>query len=567
MIKSVHATGVAAAVLLLLAPVATRGAASGGDASVAPAPLIAEAARKGDTQKVVALLARKANVNAALADGTTALHWAAYHENLGLVRKLLAAGADPNVASRVAATPPLFLAAEQGNAPIVAALLGAKADANAKSANGTTALMIAAASGSKETVEALLNAGADPNVREAIYGQTALMFAAAKDRAAAIRVLVNRGADPDATSTVKPLSSQRFDDDGNAIPSRTGGRGRGGEESDQPARTPPPQRTIGGNTALTFAAREGNLRAIQALLTVGAGIDVPNAGDQSTPLVVAICNGHFDVARYLLERGANPNKATVDGLTPLYAVIDTQWAPVGWAPNPITDQEKSNHLALMKALLDKGAEVNTRLTRRLWFRPTHHQEGWLGTAGSTAFWRAAQATDIAAMKLLLARGADPKVATDDGDNALMAAAGLGWNGNYSVQGPDSALDTVNYCLSLGIDPLPQDAQGYTAVMGAAYRGDNTLIKLLVAKGAKLDLRTRRGWSVTDMANGPSLRSSVPVKHPETIALLQSLGAPELTATDNEEILGIIRARPGAGRPTPQDASPNASPEEATPKTP
>lgn len=566
-----------------------------------PAPTLAEAAKQGDTTKVLSLLNKKsAQVNVALADGTTALHWAAYHEDLPLVQKLLKAGADPNAGARVAATPPLFLAATHGNVAITQALLKAGADANAKSANGTTALMTAAASGSKETVDALLNAGADKNARESVYGQTALMFAAAKNRAGVIRVLVNRGADADATSTVKPLSIVRLDDDGNPIGQRAsttpkegggttvpagrqGGRENqtsDGKETSAPATdtisfglgergassrasAPPAQRTFGGNTGLTLAAREGHLRAVQALLEVGADINTPNAGDKTTPLINAICNGHYDVAKYLLDKGADPNKASVDGLTPLYAVIDTQWAPVGWAPNPITDQEKTNHLALMKALLDKKADVNVRLIRRLWFRPTHHQEGWINTAGSTAFWRAAQATDIAAMKLLIAHGADPKIATDDGDNALMAAAGLGWNGNYSVQGPDSAIDTVKYCLELGIDPLPIDGQGYTAVAGAAYRGDNPLIELLVAKGAKLDVRTKRGWSVTDMANGPSLRSSVPVKHPETIALLRKLGAPELTSLDNEEILGIIRTRPTTEATAAKVATPEPKPEVST----
>ena len=208
--------------------------------------------------------------------GTTALHWAAYHENLPLVEKLLKAGADANAGARVAATPPLFLAATHGNAPIVKALLNAGANAKATSANGTTALMTAAASGSKETVDALLDAGADPNVRESVYGQTALMFAAAKNRARVIRVLINRGAEPNATSTVKELSSARFDDDGNPIPARPAANGAKTETADSgvpqltgrytaPTTAPPPKRTFGGNTALTLAAREGHMRAVQAL--------------------------------------------------------------------------------------------------------------------------------------------------------------------------------------------------------------------------------------------------------------------------------------------------------------
>ena len=134
-----------------------------------------------------------------------------------------------------------------------------------------------------------------------------------------------------------------------------------------------------------------------------------------------------------------------------------------------------------------------------------------------------------------------------------------------MQGPDSAIDTVKYCLELGVDPLPADAQGYTALAGAAYRGDNDLVELLVKRGGQVNARTKRGWSVTDMANGPSLRSSVPVKHPQTVALLQKLGAPELTATDTEEILGVIRPKPAtATGNTAQPGTPETKPNESKP---
>lgn len=587
---------------------------------------LAEAAKQGNKTVVRSLLKRKPDVNVPLPDGTTALHWAAYRSDLELVKLLLDAGANPRVASRVGGNTPLTVACISGNAPVVDALLKAGADPNVATSNGTTPLMIAASSGSMATVNALLNKGADINARESVYGQTALMFASAKNRTSVIRTLINRGADWKLTSTVSGLSRPTVDEDGNPIQPRRGrgeedtpgatppqgseasqtpasGEGAGGRRrrgaasgdgENTPANRPAGEapaagedsqtpraggfgrggfgegagggagRTFGGNTALTLAAREGHLAAVQALIESGADINQPNAGDKTTPITTAICNGHFDVAKYMLDKGANPNLASVDGLVPLYAVIDTQWAPVGWAPNPITDQQKINYLGLMKALLDKGADPNAKLTRRLWFRPTHHNELWINPGGSTAFWRAAQATDIAAMRLLLAGGADPKIATTSGINALMVAAGLGWNGNFSVQGPDTALDTVKLCLELGLDPTPADTQGYTAVMGAAYRGDNEMIKLLVEKGAKLDSRTTRGWSVTDMANGPSLRSSVPVKHPETVALLRKLGAPELTATDNEEILGVIRQRPQARPAETQPGSATETPANPAP---
>lgn len=513
---------------------------------------LAEAIRQGDRAAVASLLKQGGDVNAALGDGTTALHWAVIADDAALVRQLLTAGANPRSSTRIGHITPLIAAGANNNAAIVTALIKAGADPNVASDNGLTPLMAAAAAGSGNVVNALLDAGADPNARERIYGQTALMLAAAKNRASVIGTLVRRGARVGLTSNVTRLEPPRLDEDGNPLPDR---KPKAAAQDSAPltpfaaaaqARRASAQ-VLGGNTALGFAAREGHLDAVRALIEAGADANQPSAGDQTPPITLAICNGHYDVARSLLDYGADVNRVNADGLAPLYAVIDTQWAPVGWAPNPITDQEATTYLELMRALLDKGANPNAKLTKKLWFRPTHHDELWVGTVGSTAFWRAAQATDIAAMRLLVAHGADVKAATIDGDNALMVAAGLGWNGNFSTQGPNTALDTVRYCLELGIDPTPADVQGYTALAGAAYRGDNELVKLLVSRGAKLDARSYRGWSVTDMANGPSLRSSVPVKHPDTVALLLKLGAPPLTPYDDEEILGIIK-RPQPKKP-------------------
>jgi ankyrin repeat protein len=589
MITRISVIGLSLAATLAILPIA----AAAGNLS------LAESAKQGDRAAVQSLLKQKTDVNAALPDGTTALHWAAFNGDADLVALLLRAGANPRVVTRVGAITPLSLACINGDGPIISALLKAGADPNMATATGATPLMTAAASGSVPAVLALIEHGAQVNARESAHGQTALMFAAAKDRASVIRVLIAHGADPKLTSTVTPLERAAFDEDGNTLPERTrrgGGRGGAGAtaaaaapaaaatgddtatppDETSPAPAAAPKRpagaaalagrraavsTLGGNTALLLAARDGHIAAVQALVESGADVNQPNAADKTPPIVMAICNGHYDVARYLLDDGADPNQTTADGLAPLYAVIDTQWAPVGWAPNPITGQEGYTYLDLMKALLDHGAKPDTRLTKKLWFRPTHHDESWVGTAGATAFWRAAQATDLAAMHLLIAHGADPKIANDEGANALMVAAGIGWNGNFSTQGPDSALDTVKYCLELGLDPTPADAQGYTALGGAAYRGDNALVSLLVQKGAKLDTRSTRGWSVTDMANGPSLRSSVPVKHPETVALLLKLGAPPLTPIEGEEILGIIRRRPAAATSgeTPKTTPPTPKP--------
>jgi len=423
---------------------------------------------------------------------------------------------------------------------MVKAMLDAGADPNTASADRATALMTAAVSGSADTVTLLLKRGAHVNARESAHQQTALMFAAAENRAAAITALAAHGADLEAATKVVPLEDDKLDDNGNPLPKK---------EPEYANSTVTGGNTVmGGMTALLFAAREGHLDAVRALVAAGADVNRLSAGDRSSPLVIAVSNGHYEVGQFLVDHGADPKLANVDGLTPLYATIDMQYAPVSWAPNPLTVQEKVSHLELMKSLLAHGANPNAKLTRKLWFRPTSHNQQWISTVGATPFWRAAQGTDVPAMRALIAGGADPKIPSAAGTTALMVAAGLGYAGNFSQNLPDSWLAAVKYCLELGLDINAADNQGYTALHGAAYRGDNELVKFLVDKGARLDARTRRGWSVTDMANAPSVRSSVPLAHPDTIALLLKAGAPPLTPIEGETILGSSRK---AAAPSPE----------------
>jgi uncharacterized protein len=378
------------------------------------------------------------------------------------------------------------------------------------------------------TVQALLERGADPNVRETAHGQTALMFAASSNRVSVIEVLLAHGADPKIETNVVKLERPRVDEDGNPLPVANAGTGR--EPRGRPQGSGGQARgasatVMGGMTALLFAARDGHIDAVRALLEGGAPVNQPSGGEKTTPLVIAICNGHYDVAKYLLEHGADPNLGTIDGLAALYATEDTEYAQVGWAPNPITTQEKTSHLDLMKALLEKGANPNARLTKALWFRPTSHNQEWIDKKGATPFWRAAQSSDVAAMKLLVASGADPKIASEEGVTPLMVAAGLGWGANASRNVPGAWLSAVEYCLELGADVNAEDIYHYTALHGAAYRGDNDVVKLLVTRGAKLDVRSKKGQTVTDMANGPMVNAHLPMEHPDTIALLEELGAP------------------------------------------
>jgi ankyrin repeat protein len=278
---------------------------------------------------------------------------------------------------------------------------------------------------------------------------------------------------------------------------------------------------VGGMAALHYAAREGNKEAARALVEGGADINQLNA-DKFSPLVLAIVNGRLDLAMYLLHRGADPNLATLSGLTALYATIDVQWAPHASYPQPSTEQEQSGYLELMHALLDHGANVNALLGEKLWFRSLFSDSTWIDPVGATPLWRAAQSSDIAAIRLLVAHGADPKLATKNGDTPLMVAAGVGWAANWSVNAPVPALDAVKYLLQLGNDVNLSDSRGYTPLHGTAYIGNNEMVIYLASKGAKVDARSKAGDSPADMANGPT-RFGQP--HPDTVALLEKLGSP------------------------------------------
>src|SRR5690349_2237745 len=166
-------------------------------ARAADSPL-ADAAMQGDKAAVRALLKEKVNVNAAQGDGSTALHWAAYRDDLELAKLLLAAGADVKAKTRLGEMTPLFMAAKNGNPAMVSLLLDAKAEVNGATSNGTTPLMLAAASGNVDTVKVLVDRGADVNAKDITNGQAAIMFAAAAGRSEVIKLLAARGADVNA---------------------------------------------------------------------------------------------------------------------------------------------------------------------------------------------------------------------------------------------------------------------------------------------------------------------------------------------------------------------------------
>ncbi len=542
-----------------------------------------DAAQQGDKAAVRNLLKQHADVNAAQGDGTTALHWAAYRDDLELAQLLLQAGASVKAATREGAITPLFMACTNGSAPMIEALLKGGAEVNATKSNGTTPLMTAAASGNAAAVKLLLDHGAQINAKEDAHGQTAIMFAAALDRADVVRLLLERGADANLTTKSAKLERVRFDQDGNVIPANAapaGGR-RGGQaaaaapaaaapNANAPAapaggraeETPAPGAArggragdiaaqvrqvgpsfMGGMTALLYAARDGQMNAARALVEGGANVNKVSEGEEESPLVMAITNGHLELASYLLAHGADPNLAGIAGLPPLYATIDVQWAPHAWFPQPSTEQEKVSYLDLMKALIAKGAQVDAKLGKKIWFRSFTHDVTWIDPAGATAFWRAAQAWDQPAMHLLIAAGANPKIVSTAGDTALMAAAGIGWGANFTVNSPYPALEAVKYCVELGIDVNVADARGYTALHGAAYLGNNEMVNFLVSKGAKVEAKTKAGDTVADMANGPT-RFGLP--HPETVALLEKLGSANSHNCRSDQCLVAPREDTAAG---------------------
>jgi ankyrin repeat protein len=279
---------------------------------------------------------------------------------------------------------------------------------------------------------------------------------------------------------------------------------------------------MGGMTPLLFAARQGNTAAAKALLAGGADVNEVSGSEKTTPLVLAIANGHYDTARAILEAGANPNLANVMGVTALYATIDVQWAPHEWSPEPVVAQEHTGYLELMQMLLDHKADPNARLGRKIWSRALSEDATWVDAAGATAFWRAAQADDLAAMKLLVKGGADANIATNAGVTPMMVASGLGWGMNYSQNAPGSWIPAIDYCISLGNNPNAHADNGFTALYGPAFTGNNEVLKFLVSKGAKAEGKNKAGDSAADYSNGP-FQHSIP--HADTLALLESLGSP------------------------------------------
>lgn len=632
-----------------------------------PGSAIADAVMRGDSAAVRLLLKQGADVNAAQADGMTALHWAASRGDVSMTKMLVFAGARVDAFTRNGNYTPLHLAARSGRSGAASALLAAGADVKAATTTGgATALHFAASNGDPETVLAILDKGAPVDIRESAYAQTPLMWAASANRVRAIELLLKRGADIEAISKIEDIPARERADRtlltararrvaamkaadaapaaaagagaagrgagvapaGGAAPAGRGaaapssapntaaaspqgprgggapapaaatsaaatpaaaaaGEGRGGARAAAPDAGPviggtqgqPGDTTRaatgfnnrgpsygelignkGGLTALLFAVREGNEEAVDALLKAGAKINHTSEGDHTSPLLMATINGRFDMAKMLLEKGADVKLASDANATPLYTTINVQWAAKSLYPQPTAQlQQRTTHLELMEAFLKAGADPNVRLKKHLWYMSYNFDLLGVNTTGATAFWRAAYGTDVDAMKLLLKYGADPMVPTfkpigrlpgddaapsDDaaggkdpsglapipdggpGVFALHAASGVGYGEGFAANShrhaPDGWMPAVKFLIEeLHMDVNQRDHNGYNAVHHAAARGDDELIKYLVSKGGDIMAISRRGQTTVDMANGPVQR--IP-PFLSTVDLLVKMGA-------------------------------------------
>jgi ankyrin len=476
--------------------------------NLAAASELADAVMNRNAAAVRTLLSQRADVNETQVDGATALHWAVKWDDAALVDQLIAAGANVNVANRFGATP-MYLACVNGNAAIIERLIAAGSDPNAPLLSAKeTPLMVAARTGKLDAVRVLLDKGANINASETLRGTTAAMWAAEQGHSDVIRLLASRGADLAATSTVSTPQGRR----GN------------GDDDDEGAIK------IGGLTALIFAAREGKLDAVKAIVEAGANVNQAAAGDNSSALLVAILNGHYELATYLLDRGADPNVANGKGWNPLYQAVKNRNLETGAVPLVKTGA-LTNELVLIQSLLDKGADPNIRMKANSQSR--NGQGGtWMQENGATPFLRAALSGDVTVMKMLLPYGADPNLSTADGTTALMALAGVGFaEGFISHHTPNETMQAFRLMVDLGADVRATNRRGLSAMHGAAHRGDDQVVQALADLGAQVDLKDRSpaadghddsGLTPLDWALGVRISAASPIYKESTVQLITNL---------------------------------------------
>ena len=529
----------------------------------------------------------------------TPLHLASKTGNAAMIRALIDAGSDPAQGTASAGATPLHFAAASGSAEAISALLDYGVDVDVREAKaGQTPLIFAASLGRVDAIIALVEGGADLAMTTEVVDMVALEKSLpGRRRGGRNRRAAAPAPQPQAAQAAQEPAKEedKAEDDecadgqrGTVVSVEVGGPTvyscddvaseddkveepeAKAEEPEAKAEEPDAEEEekeeprplsngeqvgkVGGMTALLHAVRQGHLDAALTLIDAGADIDQVNA-EGTSPLLIAVVNGQFDLALRLLEEGADPTLASVAGGTPLYATINQQWIPkAGYTQPNVHLQQNTSYLELMEAFLEAGADPNVRLEKKLWF--TTYGGGLLGVnmTGATPFWRAAYATDVEAMRMLVAYGVDPSVATLrrldrrrpawDGDPIadksglpmvplggpgvypIHAASGVGYGQGFAANShrhaPDGWLPSVKYLVEdLGADVNARDYEGYTALHHAASRGDTEMILYLVEKGADVTVVSREGQTTADMANGPYQRTQ---PYPEAIALLESLGS-------------------------------------------
>jgi ankyrin repeat protein len=480
---------------------------------------LADAARDRDWHTLGALLEQSPDVNAFGSDGTPALHWIVRVQDSDLAERLLAAGADPNLANRYGLRP-LALAIELGDLEMVRLLLAAGADATVPDAADEPLLFAAVRSGEPAIVAALLEAGAPVDATDRAYEQTALMVAAREDEAGSAALLLAAGADVNRQTPAGAVPRPRLPAENSG--SKGDGIVRGGWP-EHGMRAPVP----GAKTALLYAAREGATEIARQLLEAGADIEQADANG-TTPLLTAVINDRMDTARALIEAGANVNAVDWYGQTPLWAAVDVRNLDVD-GPTRDNGVDRDAVLAIIELLLERGADVNARTREyppeRRWIT-TLGSLAWVDFTGQTPFLRAALAGDVTVMRLLLAHGADPNIDTFTGTSPLMAAAGVNWVFNQTFdEGPEALLEAVKLCYELGNDVNQVNHMGVGAVHGAANRGSDDIIRFLHAEGARLDVPDNQGRTPLTWAGGVFLATHAPEAKPGTMALIRELLQP------------------------------------------
>ena len=549
------------------------------------------ASRDGRADAVTLLLEAGSDANATTTTGATPLHLAAAGGDVPTLTSLLGAGAEVDARENSNGQTPLIFAAAAGRLEAVQTLIAHGADVSV--ASRVLDFVEKARTDSeargrrREVLTAIRKAEAEARGETVVAGITRTDTPSGQEptrREAADR------ADRDQTGTAPATGQGAGANPGQETPPPESGAAQGEdppepaeepeeaeeaeeaaaeEESPEAEETPeestPAPRPLsysdivgkqGGMTALHYAVREGHFETVKALLAAGADIDGRTGGDESTPLVVATVNGHYDLAGWLLEQGADPNLASEDGVAPLYATIANRWAPKALYPQPTAfRQQELDYMELMEMLLAAGADPNARVNTHIWYSAYNFDLLGVNFSGASPFWRAAKALDIPAMRMLVAAGADPHMPTkkaperrrrssDDDDEEedpsglppvevggpgippLVAAAGYGYGrsrtGNQHRHRPDEWMATARYLVDeLGADVNGRDADGFGALHYAAARGDTELVRYLVEKGADVMAISRRGQTTADMANGPYQRT---LPFPETLGYLEGLGA-------------------------------------------